>query len=425
MEQVLENAYIYWIITGVFSLLGGGLIYMFKRQREKDDKRFELIEKRLEEERQRYDRQFEQMAQRMDLERDRVNKFVQELPITYTLREDFLRVTTSQNAKLDKIVDGMNDLSSGISALRAMSRPCNDEAANDKVLADQYEWYKDTFLSRLEEGAMTVIVMTRWATGDLAGRVQQDDPGEWLVLAMPAYNKETDSMLCPDILSRETYESRKARTSPAIFNANYQQEPMDSKDRMYTGIRTYQYDELPKGSDGQIAWDVVAAYADTADEGADFLCLIVAGIIAGQAYVLDVLYTDRPMEYTEPETAKRLHDNHVDTCKIESNNGGRGFARAVKARLWEFFKTRKIHIEWFTQTSNKRARIVSNETYVCDNILFPDGWDKRWPEYYRAMTNYKRKGANEHDDAPDATTGLAEWMQEGIARGMLFGFRTM
>lgn len=299
------------------------------------------------------------------------------------------------------------------------------EAFNDDFLENQYQWYTDTFLSRMEEGGMTVIIMTRWATKDLAGRVQEDEPDEWLVLSMPAYDEETDSMLCPELLSRETYEFRKQRTSPEIFGANYQQVPVDSKDRLYTLLRTYRFDELKRDAKGQIAWDVIAAYADTADEGEDFLCLLIAGVIDGIAYVLDVLYTDRPMEYTEPETARRIYDNKTNSVKIESNNGGRGFARSVKRIVWETYQTRKIHFEWFTQSQNKRARIMSNATFVMDNILYPEDWKERWPEYYRAMTTYKRKGKNEHDDAPDATTGFAEWMIEGIKRKLLFGYRTL
>ena len=33
---------------------------------------------------------------------------------------------------------------------------------------------------------------------------------------------------------------------------------------------------------------------------------------------------------------------------------------------------------------------------------------ERWPDYYNAMVKYQREGKNKHDDAPDATTGVAE-----------------
>lgn len=299
------------------------------------------------------------------------------------------------------------------------------EALNDDFLESQWDWYKDAFLSRLEEGAMQIIVMTRWASKDLAGRVMSEQPGDWLEIKLEACDEATGEMLCPALLSRATYDERKKLTSPEIFAANYHQRPIDAKDLLYGTFRKYRLDELPRDDKGRIKWEVVANYTDTADEGTDSLCSICFGVIAKQGYILDILYTDRPMEYTEGETARRLHNNGVEVAKIESNNGGRGFARAVGRILRETFKTARTRIEWFFQSQNKRARIVTNAQYVMDNVFFPEDYAERWPEYAAAMRIYKRRGKNAHDDAPDATTGVAEMLQEGIRPRITFGFRTM
>ena len=37
----------------------------------------------------------------------------------------------------------------------------------------------------------------------------------------------------------------------------------------------------------------------------------------------------------------------------------------------------------------------------------------RFPEYYKAMSRYQKEGKNAHDDAPDATTGIAEKINKG------------
>lgn len=47
----------------------------------------------------------------------------------------------------------------------------NDEEAYNECLKEaHWKWFTDTMLSRLEEGGKVIIVMTRWATDDLAGR---------------------------------------------------------------------------------------------------------------------------------------------------------------------------------------------------------------------------------------------------------------
>ena len=99
-----------------------------------------------------------------------------------------------------------------------------------------------------------------------------------------------------------------------------------------------------------------------------------------------------------------------DGAKIESNNGGRGFARSVERILKEQYKSNKTKITWFHQSQNKLARILSNATWVMDHIYYPVNWRDKWPEYYKAMNQYQREGKNAHDDAPDATTGVAESM---------------
>ncbi|MEN6418114.1 MAG: hypothetical protein ABFC73_04245, partial [Clostridiaceae bacterium] len=55
---------------------------------------------------------------------------------------------------------------------------------------------------------------------------------------------------------------------------------------------------------------------------------------------------------------------------------------------------------------------------VMHDVLFPADWQSRWPEYYTAMTTYQAEGRNPHDDAPDATTGIAETIQTKRANAL-------
>jgi len=124
------------------------------------------------------------------------------------------------------------------------------------------------------------------------------------------------------------------------------------------------------------------------------------------------------MEVTEPAVAKMLYEDKVNIADIESNNGGRGFARQVERILHEKYRTNRVQINWFHQSKNKKARILSNSTWVMNHVYFPVNWADRFPEYYEAMTKYQKEGKNLHDDAPDATTGIAE----KIGQGSTFSF---
>lgn len=287
------------------------------------------------------------------------------------------------------------------------------EANNDNVLDDIWSYYTDTLLSRVEEGGIIILIMTRWSTGDLIGRVLDAEPGKWHVLKQKAcLDEKKGIMLCPDLLSFESYQAKKKLTSPEIFMANYQGEPMDAKDRMYEAFSTFE--KLPEvTTKGQPVVKHVTAYVDTADTGNDFTCGVIADVIDGEGFMADVLYTDEPMEKTEQELAKKLYQNAVNECYIESNNGGRGFARNVERILWERYNWRRTTIIWVNQRQNKLSRVRTESPFVTNHIYLPEDWATRWAGYYGAMRFFKNKGKNAHDDAPDATTGLAEVIQRG------------
>ena len=105
-----------------------------------------------------------------------------------------------------------------------------------------------------------------------------------------------------------------------------------------------------------------------------------------------------------------LARNNVNLAIIESNNGGKGFARNVRTWLKKLYPKKRVNIRWFHQSKNKKARIISNATWVMEHVLYPSNWMYKWPEYYKSMVRYQRDGENKHDDAPDCTTGVAETM---------------
>ena len=293
------------------------------------------------------------------------------------------------------------------------------EANNAGLLEKHWEWYTNTMLSRLEEGAKVIIVMTRWHSDDLAGKALSHYAESGAKLRHISYKalQDNGTMLCEDILSEKSYNEKKKAMSPEIVSANYQQIPIDIKGRLYSGFKTYT--KLPADDDGNLLFTQILNYTDTADTGDDYLCSINYGVYNGEAYVLDVLYTKEAMETTEPKTAEMLVKDNISVADIESNNGGRGFARNIEREMRDRFKSNRCYVRPFYQSANKIARILSNSTWVMNHIYFPVNWKDRWPEYHDAMIRYQREGKNAHDDAPDATTGIAE----KVGAGPTYSFR--
>lgn len=270
------------------------------------------------------------------------------------------------------------------------------EAYNEATLEKLISWFNNTMLSRTENGFKLIIIMTRWAENDLAGYILNNYDNVRHI-NYQAVQKD-GSMLCPEILSKKDYVLKTKNMNKDIIYANYQQEPIDVKNRLYSAFKTY--DKLPPAH-------YIMNYTDTADEGEDYLCSIDYQMYNNSYYILDVIYTQESMEITEPAVAKMLTKDKVGYANIESNNGGRGFARNVQRELKEL-KNYHTKVNWFHQSENKIARILSNSTGVMNNVYFPINWEDKWAEFANHLKHYVRTGRNEHDDAEDCLTGVYE-----------------
>jgi predicted ribonuclease YlaK len=216
-----------------------------------------------------------------------------------------------------------------------------EEAYNENILEKHWDWFTNTMLSRLEENGKIIIIMTRWASSDLAGKALEhfkEEHKKIRHISMKAL-QDDGTMLCEEVLSKKSYDMKVRAMGEDIASANYQQQPIDLKGRLYSGFKTY--NDIPKDINGNPLFTKIKAYIDTADEGKDYLCCIAYGEYQKEAYVLDIYYIKDPMEVTEPNTAKLLNQNGVNIADIESNNGGKGFARAVERILKEKYGSNK------------------------------------------------------------------------------------
>ena len=274
----------------------------------------------------------------------------------------------------------------------------SEEAYNSNVLEKHIDWFTNTMLSRTEKGFKLIIIMTRWASNDLAGFIlsNYDDV---VHINYKAINDD-GTPLDEGTLSLEDFEFKTKNMAKEIVYANYQQEPIDIKGRLYSEFKTYV--DLPKEKIVKIS-----AYCDTADTGDDFLCNIIYADCKDSAYILDVIYTKEAMEITEPLVAEAYKKFNVNVADIESNNGGRAFARNIE-RITRDKGNYKTVVKWFHQSGNKIARILSNSAWVNANIYMPIDWKNKWSEFAKDIISYQKEGKNKHDDGPDALTGVAE-----------------
>lgn len=266
--------------------------------------------------------------------------------------------------------------------------------------------YTTTIRSRTNSNDTPIIIVAqRLHEHDFCAYVQEIEPGEWSVISLPCITYDEKGEKQPLwSFKHGLRDLEKIRIAdPVVFETQYMQNPTPKEGLMYSSFKTY--DTLPVGD------HIVLNYTDTADTGVDYLCSICFAQFKEAIYILDVLFSQKPMEYTEPETARMLTRNKVSKAFIESNNGGRGFARNVEKGCREL-KNLDTKIEWFTQTQNKESRIFSHSARVTNLVYVPSDWEYRWKEFADAIKGHRKAGKNAHDDAPDALTGCVEKYEE-------------
>lgn len=299
-----------------------------------------------------------------------------------------------------------------------------------------WRWYTAVVRTRLHNDSQELIVFTRWHEDDLIGRIEKS--GEkikdvrcwadlenvpattWLRINFEALKegepteldgREPGEALWEARHSRAKLEAQKA-LDPTGFQCLFQGNPSSAEGRLFSAFKTY----VNKEDYGTLVR--IGCYIDVADEGSDYLAgaTYEIRVSPNQAFnertqrfepiiyalITDMEYTDANTDVTTITIPDMINRNGCQRAWIESNNGGSQFEKVVK---------RKVRCQTipFYQSLNKESRIITASAMVNSTIIFPVGWEHRWPKAYEDITAFLRyfKG-NAHDDVVDLLVGVYE-----------------
>lgn len=339
--------------------------------------------------------------------------------------EDYIEFESQLKALLESIEVNSFAVKSKFGGALIIDDPIKPEDAFSDVLRVKInERWDSTLKNRVNSRRTPIIVMgQRTHEEDLSGHLMQSDgftydlqeainnPDIWYVLSIPVIQEDgkgNEFALWP--FKHSLPELKKMQVTDQLnFDTQYMQDPTPLIGLMYGTFRTYKnVESIPL-----TLKSIRKSYVDTADEGKDFLCSICYHETETAMYVTDVIYTQEPMEVTEPGVAIQLAKQRTNTARFESNNGGRSFARTVETQT-RMLKNVATSFTWFHQVNNKKVRIFNASAKVTNLIYMPEDWASRWPKFYKAVTTYRKEGKNAHDDAPDTLTGMVEYFGEDI-----------
>lgn len=297
------------------------------------------------------------------------------------------------------------------------------DALNENAKNIVWDWWTGTYISRRGSSkVIDIMCMTRWASDDPCGRVLKIEPDNWHVINLPI--EKNGLMLCDEILSYVNLQNIKLLQPEDVFFANYYQEPVDIKNRVFNPKFYYDY---------QLAnihkWEQLIATIDPAHEGEDSFAVVVLGLHNNFLYVLDTVYTQDSGASVEYQVAEVIYRNKLDYVRIEKNNGGNVIGRNIEDILRDNFGF-SCEFDYFTRTGgktqdshiiargSKHARIISHSSKINNYVLFPENFPEIHTEAYNELIKYNRSGKNKHDDFCDVLSMAIE-VKEG---NMLYSY---
>jgi predicted phage terminase large subunit-like protein len=215
------------------------------------------------------------------------------------------------------------------------------DAYNRLALQNTYEWYKETLRDRLEPGGAIVLIMSRWSTEDLAGKLiaasKNGDGEKWEELRLPALADANDPLgrgqgdaLWPDRFPLDALMASKQAMGGRAFEARYQGNPRSLEGNILDSSALDMVDacDVPPLMKIVRRWDL--AFSET--KGADYLAGAKIGVtFDGKVFILHVERVNGRWPKGKAkikEVAKR--DGAEVIVAIEANGTQLGYYQDIK-----------------------------------------------------------------------------------------------
>lgn len=291
-----------------------------------------------------------------------------------------------------------------------------EEELNPQRLQNKYDAYLNQLKDRKKDGARELHIGTRWAVGDVIGRLQQqygDDPKARFTV-IPALNENGESNFdYPYGLGFSTayYQDMKASIDPCTWSCKYMGDPYVREGLLFERDELNYYNGvLPDGE-----CDIMSV-VDVAWGGGDSLSAPIIYWFGDTGYVHDWVFSTGDKSVTQPLVCAAYARNNVARARFEANVGGTEYAEEIDKSLRERNYKMSIQSQRASTKSSKMDRIVRWSSDIKSRLVFRS--DKARGEMYdKAMNELCRisvEAKKQHDDAPDSLAMAMDYRDNGL-----------
>lgn len=297
-----------------------------------------------------------------------------------------------------------------------------EEAMNKDRLQSAWSKVENNYLPRgVGDKIKHLWIGTRWSLVDPQGMRMDlllNEPKfanvRWKAINVPALNDDDESNFDYAFgvgFSTEQYQQRRAsferNNDMASWLAQYCGTPIErdgavfSPDdlRFYNGV-------LPDATPDRVFMAIDPAWG-----GGDFCAGPVCYQFDNDLYVVDVVYSDKEKNVTQPLIVEKVIKHGVQAVSIEATKMTASYAEGVHEALNE--RGQRVNVQRSTShfTGNgKEQRIFDKAPDIRTHMIFLEE-GRRSKEYELFMQNvysFSINGKNKHDDAPDSLAMAVE-----------------
>jgi predicted phage terminase large subunit-like protein len=293
-----------------------------------------------------------------------------------------------------------------------------EESLNVERLNNKYDAYLNQLKDRKKQGALELMVGTRWNVLDPLGRIQSQyaDNPKYRFRVIPAVDESGHSNFNYDYgvgFDDAYYADMKASIDDATWWAKYMGKPYVREGLLFPADELRYFNGvLPDGEP-----DRKLMVMDIAWGGGDFTACPIAYVYGDAVFIPDLVFNNGDKTVTRPEVVGKIIQHKINVVRGEANNGGDEYCDVVDGQLRQQGYHCSVRSQRAPSGQSKLSRIIQ---YAPDIKRFYFLDEKHQSKEYKAfmeqVTMFTQLGKVPHDDAPDSLAQLADELYNGISK---------
>lgn len=302
-----------------------------------------------------------------------------------------------------------------VDGIHIIDDPIKDrkEAMSATTREDRWNWFHDVAQTRRHPGSSVVVMMTRWASDDLSGRIIRYMHWKYICLALVCESPDDPrgraigEVLWPEMRPEEWIAEMELRKQPLTWSSMYQGRPRPIGDTLFK--EPTWYDKLPEEGAYRVIYGCDLAY--TKKTRSDWSILL-----KGRMYLTGHLYlTNMWRAQVQAPDFTKIMVKAVDHERGPILWYGSSTERGVAQLIREYIPTFRFRLA--SEDKYVRATPTAEKLWNTGRVLTPSN-PKGWgPEFCHVVNEFT--GLDDpQDDEVDALAAIGDLaIQMGAAVG--------